>query len=115
MNEQKERISKELYDFLFPKNLEPINPPSIGTGRCVYFIRSGDYIKIGSSVNIRKRMKSLQIGNPIKLKLIYYNNKLSEYLMHNQFSSDYIHGEWFHYSEDIKNFIIKNKLKYEKR
>ena len=65
-----------------PKNLKPIiKPPKpsekkrrprtrkVRSG--VYFIRAGEYIKIGYSRNIARRMATLQCANPVKLKVVF--------------------------------------------
>ena len=82
----------------------------------VYFITSEDkYVKIGIANDVEIRLKDLNIGNPIRLKVLYKFSvssslvkKIENYL-HYKFREDNIHGEWFNLSQKIKNFIFKHK------
>lgn len=70
----------------------------------VYFIQSGFMgpIKIGVAVNVKRRMESLQAGNPVELKLIakipcpsVANAYALENKLHKRFHKKHIRGEWF--------------------
>jgi hypothetical protein len=37
----------------------------------VYFIKTGDTIKVGIASNINRRMVELQVGNPHKIELLH--------------------------------------------
>lgn len=82
----------------------------------VYFIRMGktDVYKIGySTSNPRKRIDLLQLGNPHKLKYFGIINTLFalqlEGVLHEQFASKRLRGEWFEIPEDeAKEAIIGN-------
>ena len=73
----------------------------------IYFIKdSSGLIKIGSAINVKKRLKTLQIGNPNKLsiiKIINNVNKSEEIKLHKKFKKYRIKGEWF--SDEIFNLI----------
>lgn len=66
---------------------------------CVYFITDGQYVKIGQTDNIEKRMKSLQTGNPKKLSLIHViptdEPNLIEWGLHKRYEKQRVRGEWF--------------------
>jgi len=60
--------------------------------------------KIGVTNDIDKRLKTLQTGNPEKLKVIWYEDGLLEPTklerhLHRQFASNRLNGEWF---KDLK-------------
>lgn len=63
----------------------------------LYFIRCGEYVKIGSSDNVDRRLKDLQGSNPYTVKLIYFgeNEGCDEEYWHSYFKDKHHHGEWF--------------------
>ena len=90
----------------------------------VYFISYEDmnYIKIGVSFDIYKRLIYMQMGCPVLLSLIGYikvntgsNARKIERSFHEKFNKNRMHGEWF-YNIDIndikksKSFIIDNEI-----
>jgi hypothetical protein len=73
----------------------------------VYFIRSGDCIKIGKSDNPWKRMASLQTGSPDSLDMlavmpgdIGFESGLQE-----AFSEHLVRGEWYKENDRLMSFI----------
>lgn len=80
--------------------------------REVYFIKSGDLIKIGCSANISKRMADIQTWSPYKLELlaIMPGNVRVENALHSYFEDEWSHAEWFHPSARLLEMIdqIKN-------
>lgn len=77
------------------------NPPM------VYLIRSGKYIKIGMTTDIRRRIETLQIGNPIKLVLVGLipGGTKAEREFQDKFGDGLHRGEWFKITPDLKAFI----------
>jgi len=70
------------------------------------------YVKIGkakSIENIKKRLSSIQVGSPFKLKFLGYVEGDEKYF-HTYFSDSWVHGEWFFY-EKIIDKLKKIKLK----
>ena len=63
----------------------------------LYFIRCGEYVKIGSSDNVIRRLKDLQGSNPYTVKLIYFgeNEGCDEEYWHMYFKDKHHRGEWF--------------------
>jgi len=68
----------------------------------VYFIGYDDFVKIGHTTNLEKRLVSLQCANPNKLELflvIYYDSKRKavkdERRLHTSYKKNRIRGEWF--------------------
>ncbi len=73
----------------------------------IYFIKAGQYVKIGYTRDITKRMSSIQTGNPLVLELLALikgNNK-KEKQLHYDFSVYHKHGEWFEYTGTLVTFI----------
>lgn len=72
----------------------------------LYIITCGDYIKIGSSDNIERRLKNLQGYNPypIIVNLSLEDQGYLEPAMHRIAKEFHHHGEWFKISyEDFMN------------
>ncbi len=72
--------------------------------RSVYFI-AGDSgpIKIGMASDIRRRLRELQRGSPVKLAVLAATEGggLIECWYHQRFASHRLHGEWFERPPDI--------------
>ena len=73
----------------------------------VYFIRCGDYVKIGRSTNVRARLSELQTGNPYDLRLLATipGGYPLESSLRSRFSGEHHRGEWFYYSTSVRRFI----------
>ncbi len=76
----------------------------------IYFVRSGPPggpIKIGVTVDLLKRIKLLQTGNPEKLVLLraITGDALLERELHARFKHIRIHGEWFKPTDELLSFI----------
>ncbi len=63
----------------------------------LYFIRCGEYIKIGCTENVEQRFKHLQNSNPNKIELIkvLIDKGYLESAYHALYKEYRIHGEWF--------------------
>ena len=76
----------------------------------IYFIKAANkYVKIGVSKDPHKRLKELQTGNPLPLKLILTmpGSFDTEKALHDYFKSARVEGEWFRLSgKEIKNCIL---------
>jgi hypothetical protein len=83
----------------------------------VYLIESGQYIKIGRTSNITKRLSELQVGNPRKLRLIsavqVKNPIAMEKNLHEQFKDKNKQGEWYGLNSkdiiSILRYLIDNR------
>ena len=88
--------------------------PTVRSTRYVYFIQMGPNgpIKIGSAVNVKRRLSVLQVGNPEPLRVIatLFGNVGFEKRLHRQFQIDKIREEWFRPSSTILNYI--QNIKY---
>lgn len=75
--------------------------------RCVYFIEMQDFIKIGFTTNIRRRLYQIKRGLPYQVKLLHqmpgdFDLELDIHRRWNHLRYD---GEWFHKSPDLLDFI----------
>lgn len=65
----------------------------------VYLIDSGEYYKIGASLNPEKRLRQLKTGSSRPLKMIHwlYSSRYREVekKLHDRFASKRVSGEWF--------------------
>jgi hypothetical protein len=72
----------------------------------IYFIieSQNNYVKIGRSVNVEKRLNSLKTSTPAKLSLEIeiptYHDTQGERFFHSLFSQNKIRGEWFNINQD---------------
>ena len=73
----------------------------------VYFIKQGDYVKIGYTFRFKTRLFQLQVASPIKLEVlgIIEGDKNQEQLIHEKFKHISSNGEWFIYCDELKLFI----------
>ena len=72
----------------------------------IYFVRSGSLVKIGHSHDLDTRLKTLGISNA-RLEVIAAipGTRMAETWLHGQFSEFRVKGEWFQYSDPIKEFL----------
>ena len=73
-----------------------------------YFIRCQSFIKIGKTSDIRKRLISLQTGNPFEITLIGYLNGDKEKQIHELFFEFHHKNEWFYLSQEIIDYVGEN-------
>lgn len=65
----------------------------------VYFVRAGDYVKIGLAKDPEKRLVDLQVSNAEYLDLVHIipgGRELESYY-HEAFKHHHVRGEWFEY------------------
>lgn len=74
----------------------------------IYFIQANEYIKIGYSKDPQTRLKELQTGNPIKLKLLFTipGSFEHEKSFHEIFHAQRAKGEWFRFVDKLKWCIL---------
>lgn len=80
----------------------------------VYFLRCGDFVKIGYSSNLDKRVSAIQVGAPLplaKLGVIRADTPMEarqlEELWHWRFGALHVHGEWFRAEGELLDVISK--------
>lgn len=86
------------------------------TSSFVYFIKINNYVKIGYTCGIPCRLNDINTCNPYKPKLLYSvrfetteEAKTHERELHDKFSAFRHKGEWFKYSNEIKEYIKRFK------
>lgn len=73
----------------------------------VYFAECGDFIKIGFTFSVEKRIASLSTGNPLPITLMHVAKAGREFEqeLHKRFASLRGRGEWFQKHPDLLTFI----------
>ena len=76
----------------------------------IYFItedNNTEYVKIGYTNNLSRRLRELQIGNPKKLSVYFVmkGDKQFELELHKTFKDYRGIGEWFNFTVFIGNYI----------
>lgn len=78
----------------------------------IYFIRSGEFVKIGHCRhNVKQRMGKLQIGNPTTLELLGVagGGPADERDWHSRFDKLRVRGEWFRLDSKLLRAIEPHK------
>lgn len=72
-------------------------------GEVVYFVECQETgrIKIGQSQEPERRLYDLRCASPTELELLGTTEGVSEVALHDEFSADWLHGEWFAPSEAL--------------
>ena len=78
----------------------------------VYFIKCGEYYKIGYSKDVERRVKELD-RRPYKIEIIYVspltpNAYKVEQSIHEWLSDYKINGEWYDFPSDMIDYICRN-------
>lgn len=76
----------------------------------IYFLRAGEFVKIGQSVRWKVRLDQMQTGSPYTIipLLVLINDPRLEKKLHIRFRASHFRGEWFHMSPAITAFIKEN-------
>lgn len=75
--------------------------------RHVYFIQCGDFIKIGTAIDVGARIRSIRASNPhpIEVLRVIPADDALEKDLHKRFAQSRHRGEWFKPSQDLADFI----------
>lgn len=87
---------------------------SINVWSLVYFIQTeSGQIKIGSTANLKRRLRELQTANHEKLTVLHYTSggNALEYFLHKKFEKHNIRRDWFQPANELLDLIVE--LKYE--
>ncbi len=75
----------------------------------IYFVlcKEAQAVKIGVTNDVKKRLDSLQTANPFNLELLKFieGNRSREQEIHKKFEHLKRNGEWFSYSQELREFI----------
>lgn len=94
----------------------PFDPSQCG----IYFIQCREFVKIGQTTQIRRRMTALAIGVPFELSLVgFIRCPLSELTtretdFHIRFAAQHHRGEWFRLESPLIEFIESLRQAKEK-
>lgn len=84
---------------------ERANRPTLTAG--VYFIRSGEAVKIGMSKDVPGRFRALRTMSPLPLELlgVIPGGRDEEAQLHRQWAGQRLHGEWFKATPELIGHI----------
>ncbi len=76
-------------------------------GAFLYFIASGDTVKIGTTNDIEKRLGALQTSSPVPLQLLasVTGDRDMERALHRAFIGYRESGEWFRYEGPVRQLV----------
>lgn len=76
----------------------------------IYFLRAGEFVKIGQSTRWKNRLATMQTGSPYTIipLLVLIDDPGLERKLHNRFRADNFRGEWFHMGPAITSYIKEN-------
>jgi len=81
--------------------------------RSVYIIQCAEFVKIGIADDVAQRLNTLQIGHPVKLKLVATFRTNDPFRMerelHNMLGPHHVRGEWFHLNDVVKAWVEQAK------
>jgi T5orf172 domain len=111
MSDLQDRVSSDVND---TGTSETIDTPvtqrrSRGVRGHVYFIRVGDYIKIGWSTRPMNRLRQFQTSHPDELDIMgtIKGQRSLEGKIHKRFSKTRVRGEWFEVDGPLLDYIDK--------
>src|SRR5262245_53777709 len=83
---------------------------------CVYFVRPRgmDYVKIGETECLARRLSNLQSASPVKLEVlgVIPPGRVLEGELHRRFARHWVRGEWFRLDPDVLEYIDRSTDKY---
>jgi len=74
----------------------------------LYLVKCHDFYKIGTTLNMVERLRTMQSGNPYDISCLYYakGRGVEEEFWHRKFRKNYWKGEWYMFtSEEIEKVI----------
>jgi len=77
----------------------------------VYLLAGGSHIKIGTTHSVAKRLRALQCGSPIPLRVLVHfpGDAVTESALHQRFAALRAHGEWFRAEQPLLDFVAEMK------
>jgi Meiotically up-regulated gene 113 len=66
----------------------------------IYFIRTGEYVKIGYSTNVPTRLSGIKTATPYDIELLGTcpGTRATEKSLHDRFARLHYRGEWFRFA-----------------
>lgn len=90
--------------------MKPQKVSSRPKGDVVYFLRAGEFIKVGKATgSARNRVSQLKTGCPFKIEIMATvpGGYELERSIHRRFQSSRAHGEWFHATQELIAFVAE--------
>jgi hypothetical protein len=89
---------------------KPAQKPAAEAG-FVYFVVSGDFIKIGFSRSIDERMFRFATDSPLPVELLHFEPGTfkTEKIVHKHFAHLRARGEWFRKTQELLDYIEQRK------
>lgn len=77
------------------------------TDSIVYFIQAGEFVKIGTTTNLKSRLISIKTHSPFAPKVLCAipGDTSREFAIHSRFEKSRANGEWFMDSPELRAFI----------
>lgn len=95
------------YDAAILRLNGPIYADSRPASGTVYVVKSGKFVKIGFSTNMKERLRDLQKGSATKLRVLasFPGTYSSERALHKRFRDHKSHAEWFRIEGALAEWI----------
>jgi len=83
----------------------------------IYFVGSMEHgwCKIGKTVNLRRRVATMQTGCPFTIDVLHYiktdDTLKAERVQHRKFNKHRIRGEWFNIEGNLKDYLTLRIIK----
>lgn len=86
----------------------PVTKPTVPISG-VYFVRSGELVKVGTSTNLPQRLASLRTMSPLPLEVLAVaaGGHAEERTVHERFAHLRQHGEWFTAAPELLAYIAQ--------
>ena len=84
---------------------------------CVYFIKSHNFVKIGSTTFLYQRLCSIKVDNVLPELIglfIRPDCRGLEKKLHDRFVRYRVRGEWFYFNEDMVDFVDLHMNAYDR-
>lgn len=74
----------------------------------IYFVKGGDFVKIGYTNNLNLRMREIQVSCPHHLSLLATceGDKRTEAMFHDMAAPYHHRAEWFKFSGELKRWLL---------
>lgn len=82
----------------------------------IYFVQRDNLVKIGTTINLEKRIKEIDRGSsaisgmpvtPVKLLACFPGGREKERQLHRRFAALHVDGEWFQLEGDLRRYIAR--------
>lgn len=82
----------------------------VAIANCVYFIACEGFVKIGTSSDVKARLRTMRAMNPLPLTLllVIVGGQPVEREMHMRFAAHRHRDEWFRLDGDLREFLISS-------